>query len=507
MAVIFRVLGWLLAAIAAVVLGALFWIDDPNRLKPELEDLIETYTNFTVTFNGDLAWQLFPPLVLEMQNVSITDGDTTVDAARVDLNLDLSGLWQSIDEWRIQELSLVSATVTTRDSESHIKTLALEDFAFREPAPLSVSGSYNSNTENPVPFELTSLVTYIPVSPDQTEHINLEDLAFTSNEAAGICQIDLRENPSAPAELPVQGPDAILPIDTLLTYDIMADCTLDRLNLGTETFNEAYVDLTNVGGKINSHLRVDDFLGGKLVTDLDIDVTQKEPTWTVAPDISDVDSKRLLNWTDQRLGLIAPLALNSKLVMRGNTQASLVQSIRATSEFDGGQGEINITKIKEQLARIAVLTRRSEQVERWPDMWQYKHFTGRWKTEGANQELRFALDNMNVDAEGTYDYLNDSIDMLAEVTILETTEDSPFKINETLQGTPIPIRCRGLASDPKCRLDEHAARNLIAGALRNDNESGLRQKLEKKIDEEVPEEYRDAARDLLDLIGRALENR
>ena len=104
-------------------------------------------------------------------------------------------------------------------------------------------------------------------------------------------------------------------------------------------------------------------------------------------------------------------------------------------------------------------------------------------------------------------YLEDTLDLLGNVTIHETEEgvESPFEINPLLVGTPIPIRCQGPSADPTCRLDQDASRALIAQALQRDDESGLRRKLEEKIDEKVPEEYRDTARDLLDILGRSLE--
>ena len=49
------------------------------------------------------------------------------------------------------------------------------------------------------------------------------------------------------------------------------------------------------------------------------------------------------------------------------------------------------------------------------------------------------------------------------------------------------------------------AKALIATALTGEADNGLRRKLEEKIDEEVPEEFRGVARDLLDILGRALK--
>lgn len=220
-----------------------------------------------------------------------------------------------------------------------------------------------------------------------------------------------------------------------------------------------------------------------------------------------MDSQRLIDWTDQRLQWIAPIALNSKLTLRGNTEQQLMASVKAATQFNGGQGQLNISKIKAQLMQIAAVTRQTDRAATWPDMWNYEQFTGRWNIDGALHSLQFALDHMSVDANGKYDYAADTIDMLANVTVNAAPETNPFTINPLLEGTPIPIRCTGAAADPTCKLDRNAAQNIVAKALQSGDDSGLRKKLEQKIDEEVPEEYRDTARGLLDILGRALDNK
>jgi len=156
--------------------------------------------------------------------------------------------------------------------------------------------------------------------------------------------------------------------------------------------------------------------------------------------------------------------------------------------------------------QFAALTRQSDRAADWPDLWDYEQFSGRWNIDGAIHSLKFALDNMSVDANGEYDYLTDTIDMLANVTVNEAPETSPFQINPLLQGTPIPIRCTGAVDDPTCELDRNAAQNTVAKALQSGDDSGLRRKIEQKIEEDVPEEYRETARGLLDILGRALDN-
>ena len=289
------------------------------------------------------------------------------------------------------------------------------------------------------------------------------------------------------------------------SHDLIADCDLARLTVGTETFQQASLRTTNTAGRHNSFLEVKDFLGGSLVTEVDINLTETPIRWTVLPEMDQVDSKRLIEWRNSNVHWIANFALTSDMELRGNTREALAESVRASSDFNGGQGEIDITAIKQQLAQLAALTRRTDEVASWPDTWAYEEFIGNWRVNGRNQELELKLDNMLIEADGTIDWLTDEVDLLANVTFGEPREGSPYRVNPLLQDTPLPMRCRGPAADIKCRLDSDATQRLIARALQQDDDTGLRRKLEEKIDEEVPEEYRDAARGLLDLLGRALE--
>ena len=99
-----RILGFSFALLLAVAVGAYFFLQDANRLKPELEALIAENSDYTARFSGDITWQLFPPLKLRMQNVVLSSAEETIEAADLDLKMDLSAMWEDINQWRITEL-------------------------------------------------------------------------------------------------------------------------------------------------------------------------------------------------------------------------------------------------------------------------------------------------------------------------------------------------------------------------------------------------------------------
>lgn len=516
----------ILLLVVLLMLGAgLYWLQDANNLKPEIEKLINENSDYQVRINGDMDWHLWPPLSLRMADVEAHQDDQTLHAAELQMDMDLSAMWQNIDEWQITALHLYNTTLQQTDSELVIEQLDLMDFSLARPAPFQLTARWRStaaadgNTSEaaaPMHMTLDGQVTFTPGDNKQPQTIKLNstrfNLAQDTTRAAGVCEIALVEVTPTTAAVPAeqvagQQPDQqdeLLPLDILLANNIEAACQVASLTYANETFTQSRVELHNRDGKLHLMLDAADFFAGKLVADATVQLRQQPLQWQIVPEVSNVDSERLLRWAEQDLQWVAMIGMNGSMTLEGNTPASLANSVQAETTFDGGQGSINISKIKQQLAKMALLSGKSEDVAAWPDIWHYQDFTGDWRVDGAQHQLNFTLDNMQVDAEGSYNYLQESIDMLAHV-IVHNAEHSPFRINPLLAGTAIPVRCRGDAADPQCKLDEKASRNIIAKALQRDDESGLRTKLEQKIDEEVPEEYRETARNLLELLGRSLQ--
>jgi len=512
--IVIRFVGIFFALTLALLLGAFFYAQDANRLKPEIEALINDNSDFHIEINGEIQWQLFPPLTLQISNLVAKDDDLQIDVGSVDLKMDLSAMWQDTDRWKVTALQLTDTTVIAEQSTIHLQQFELENFTPGESANFFADATYTAAAKNtqPISAQLEGQITYFPALDTTPQRIHLTELSIDSAMAKGVCEADVRErdtpsNHLSGSSLPEETDDDILPLALLLAYDIVADCDLRELTINEETFHNTTLQITNATGQLNILADVKDFLGGSVLTNIDVDAVTAPIQWTITPQVTNVDSQRLMDWVDQRLGWIAPIAVNSVIKLQGNTEADLLATVQAESNFDGGQGQLDISAIKQQLMQLAALTRRTDKVAAWPDLWDYQQFTGNWAIDGANHILRFTLDNMEVDATGTVDYANESMDILANITLNKAPETSPFHVNSMLEGTPIPIRCTGPTAEPECKLDDHAVQNLIADALRSDSETGLRRKIEDKIEEDVPEEYQDMARKLLDLLGGSVEQR
>ena len=92
MRLIGRMFAIVFALLIALLIGAYFFLQDANRLKPELAALVAEHTSYRASFNGDITWQLFPPLQLRIEDVVLEREDERIRAGELDLKMDLSAI-------------------------------------------------------------------------------------------------------------------------------------------------------------------------------------------------------------------------------------------------------------------------------------------------------------------------------------------------------------------------------------------------------------------------------
>ena len=494
----------------AVILALFLYIQNANSLKPELEALISDQSAMSVSLRGDVSWQLLPPIRLSMQDVVAIDGDQVIEIEQLTLAMDLKAIWQDTDRWRIDALHLANAVQTQGDSRLQFKVFDLTKFELAKPANLSFDGVYSKGEDAPLSFSMAGTLTYTPALDEKGRNEKVAQLTFantqiTTDMAQGNCDLDIRESSTTPTPLAASSDADLLPLALLLSYEVIGDCAWDALTYEGETFQNVETKLTNIPPSLNLYIEAPDFFTGSLITKMHVDLDQQPIRWKILPELTDIDSEQFLQWSNRRVEWAALVAMHSEATFRGNSMEQLYATISADSHLDGGQGQINIAALKKQLANIALLTRQSGAVDEWPDVWAYEELTGNWQTRGKNQTFDLVLDHLAISGEGEIDYNTNVVEMLANVTLRQAPEGSPYKVNSILQDTPLPFRCRGVVNDVKCKLDKDATKSLVARALSGDDDTGLRRKLEQKIEDDVPEEYRETARSLLDILGRALE--
>jgi hypothetical protein len=492
-----------LAVSALIVMAAsYFLLQDPNRFKPEIEAFIEEQTGVRVTIDADLSWQLFPPLALSAGGINAEYEGASYELESLKLDLDLMSVIRTrdMDQWEVTALNLDNLVMSQEGSVTHIESFRLENFRPSTPSPFTASLTQQSGEDEPLPLSLDGNIAVNPTS----RVANLIDTRFETTEASGICnlQATFKEGTQPP-----DPEEAIIPVSLFRSIDWSGTCNLDRLTLEEEDFTDVAINLENSGGTSSTDLQIPDFFGGSAGAKVDIDAAATPVRWRIVPDLARADSEALMAWLDQRLKWIAPLAYSGELTMTGNNTEELVHSVKGKTTFDGGQGRIDISQIKQPLLSLATLFQEPDRIAAWPELWNYERLIGEWVINGTHHQMDFALDNLTAVVNGDYDPLADVMDMNVQFLFEDNPDMHSFDVNPVLVGLAIPLRCTGSMEEPKCGVTADATRNLVAAVLTSEQGSEARAKIDQKIEEEVPEEYREAARGLLDMLGESLKPR
>jgi uncharacterized protein involved in outer membrane biogenesis len=296
--------------------------------------------------------------------------------------------------------------------------------------------------------------------------------------------------------------EPLLPLDLIRSTDWNGKITIGQLVYEGAVFANAHIATSNDSAAVAAEVNLPEFFSGTATTQVKIDATTNTPVWTVAPRLNHVDSQALLKWLDAKYDWVAFFLAGSDLTLRGNSRAELTRSLTGHTSFDGGQGVINIVQIKNAALAVAKIAGGADKVNAWPDRLNYQRFTGNWDARGTLHVIDVALDNLTLKATGTLDTLADDMDLRATITVNDDPKYTRFKVGSSLMGIGLPIHCKGSVAAPKCGADEEGTRQLIADALSGKNPAA-KEKLDKAIDEKVPEKYRDAARSLLEMLNKS----
>ncbi len=484
-------------AVLAIALGATasYLLQDPNRFKPQLEALIEKNSGVPLTIGGDLDWRLWPPVSLTAEDLSTDYQGQHWQIGRLTLDLDAVAAIRNPAEWRIQSLSIDDATMSQPGSRLTITQARLSDLVPDRPAPLRAHLSYAAEGQAPVPVDVDGQVTVDP----QSQEITLRDTRIETPYAAGKCNASAQPTGNPAAAAPATEGD-LIPVGVFRAYSWSGECALDWAELNGQRFEQVSVDLSNQAGDSAVIARIPQFFGGDAVADLAIDARATPVRWTLSPTLTGVDSTALMKWLNEPLDWVSHLAYGGTLTFEGNTAQALAASLSGQTRFDGGHGRIDIAAIRSQLLELATLFGEGDRIRRWPEMWDYQRFVGNWQVDHQHHQIEGNLDNLSLTAKGTYDPAKDDMNVLLTLVFGNDPSWPVFEMNPLLYDLPIPVRCQGSLQAPECKVDDKAAKRIVAAALGNEN-SPLRSKLEQKIDKELPAQYRDAARSLLDALG------
>jgi hypothetical protein len=488
--------------VAAIVLGgataaaAYFVLQDAERLKPALESLIEDRTGVPLRIGGELAWRLWPPVSLRAADLRAHHQGQTWEVGAISLDLDLRSVLADPSRWRVQSLTVNDVRVLEDGHRLAVAEASVADLQARRAAPFSARIAYLPAGGEEIPLSLDGR---LQIDPDVLELV-LQGTRIDTTDASGTCDARVRALDDPPPAPPAGAAD-LIPVALFRSYQWSGQCRFDRVVVNERRFDGMTVELSNVGASGRTLVFAPEFFGGDAEFDLRIDAGSEPVQWQLTPTLTNVDSQALLDWLDQPLRWAGPLIFSGDLRFEGNDRGALLRSLSGRSRFDGGQGVIDIAEVRAQLLELAAMLNERDRIARWPEAWEYQRLTGDWRVAGPSHVMDLVLDNLRLRAEGNYDPDADHLDMAVELVFGQDPALPVFELHPVLYDLPIPLRCRGAIAEPDCRLDGDAARRIVSRALAGGENNAMRATLEQKIDEQVPEQYRDAARALLEMLS------
>jgi hypothetical protein len=474
-----------IAFLLAVGAGVLLWLlQDPNRFKPQLEELIADGAGFEVKLRGDLAWELWPPVVLSAEDIAFEDELTAYSLERLGLKLDVLALLRSRGELQVERVTLDNLRLVGKalGDVTHVHKLQLSDFAPGQPSPLSVDATLEAPDTPPANVTMQALLTY----DQEGDAARLSDMRFDYDGIEGTCDIAVSHLSREPIFAHEGTPDDVLPLDTFRSLDWMADCVVPSLLLGDFKVENVAVHSENTSAVTQNTLEIPKLFGGSLRLDAGIDSREQNPEWSVKAGGKDLQSQQIADQLSPSLIWAAPLALDGKFALRGNTVPALLGSLKGTMKLDAGSGELGIGMLKEVALELARLAGKPEQVASWPDVLSYGDLGGDWTIAGTRHSGKFALDNIRIAADGDLDLLTEAMDMAASLTI-DDDPNNALEVPEELYGVPIPLRCGGTLSVPECGLDSDRAQQVAQEILTRKAQERGREEIDKALEENIPE--------------------
>lgn len=489
-----------LVALLAVVAGGLLWaLKDPNRFKPELQALIKQSTGMDIALDGDLSWQLWPPVVLKGDNIGFEDDETVYRLGSVGVKANLSKLITGggtleIDQLRVDDLRMTDKRF---GDVTVVEALRLDDFSPGVASPLYVRARLESDDAPASTVVIEGPLTFF-VDEDR---LTLNPMAFDYDGIQGSCDVAASNLTAEPRITAQETKDDLLPLDTFRAMDWLANCTVPEYSAEEVTLRNISIRSENKASRSTNKVTIPDALGGSVNADVAIDTRNATPSWNIKTNADELQAQELMNLIAPSLRWAAPLLAGGELKMRGNTPSALVDSMSGAMDFDSKLGQIDISAIKEAVLGIAQLAGQGEKVSAWPDLLGYESLGGQWQVRGTQQDLAFVMDNVSIASKGLLNALTGELDMSSSITINRHPTLDVLPINDDLYGLAVPMRCTGTTEAPDCGLDRAAAQKSLTALAAGKARGKVDEKLSEAIDEKVPEEYRETAKEALKGLG------
>ena len=496
----------IVASVMLTAIAGYVYFSDGGRYKADLEAYLSEISGYKISINGEIELQILPTLGLSAQNIGATDPSEDISIGRLTLNAQIDNIFAALESWQIHRFVLEDVKVESEGSKMIVSKLELTDFSPDTASPFVADLAYVSADPEASRgnFNLNGLLTFTAFGPSNSDHsirVRFADTVLQSAYASGVCSGEVTDNiglgdPIGDAE------NALVPVDSILAFDAEFNCELNKIDADGFALENGKLTFGQTAGKGKMSLSFDDFFGGKFQTTASVNANLVPIAWDISLNGSGIDSRKLFALTESKLKWQAPISVEGNVKMLGNTERALAQSVVGSANLDGGQGSINISQIKKALISINQLANANKPVAELPDQLLYNNLTAAWKIQGEANTLVVDLDNLQATASGPIQFLNNNLSLSGEAVINAPKPGQQIRLAAILLDKAIPFNCEGKLDEPACKPNTKAVGKIMIQILKKSQQGKVKEKLDIVIEEQVPEQFKEAAKQLLNLFGR-----
>ena len=183
-----------------------------------------------------------------------------------------------------------------------------------------------------------------------------------------------------------------------------------------------------------------------------------------------------------------------------------VQNGKLSATLLAANGSVDIEKLKNTVANISVLAGRENPAAEWPNVMQYQSLLVNASLQDEQVIAEANLDNLHVAMRGTLAKAGGALNLDGALTVKRANADQLVQLDPLFTDLHLPFYCQGTMAEPDCGPDTSAAASIVSRLAKRAGRRVVREKFEESllddIEEKIPEELRDGAKQLLNLLRR-----
>jgi hypothetical protein len=169
-------------------------------------------------------------------------------------------------------------------------------------------------------------------------------------------------------------------------------------------------------------------------------------------------------------------------------------------------GSVDIQKLKDTVTNISVLAGKENPAADWPNVMGYQNLLVNASLQDEQVVADANLDNLQVAMRGTLAQADSALNLKGTLTVKQANADQLIRLDPLFTDLPLPFDCQGTAAEPDCGPDTSAAMSIVGELAKREGRRVVQEKVQESlldgIEEKIPEELREGAKQLLNLFKR-----